>query len=131
MSPSPTQRPGAAAATTITGTDLQDCPAAALLRRMGDKWSPVVMALLAEGSRGFNELDRSIDGLSRRMLVRTLRMLERDGLVSRTVRPTRPIHVDYALTDFGHSLRTMMAPLAGLAHRHRTAAPDGRCAGNP
>lgn len=75
-----------------------------LLARIGDKWTVLVVATLGEGSRRFNELRREIPSVSQRMLTLTLRNLERDGLVSRTVTPTIPPRVDYALTDLGRSL---------------------------
>lgn len=80
------------------------CPATHLYRRLGDKWTPLLIALLAQRSYGFNELDRAIEGISRRVLTRTLRTLEADRLVSRTVHPTKPPRVEYALTDLGQSL---------------------------
>ena len=75
-----------------------------LLSRIGDKWTVLVVTTLASGTRRFNELRREIPSVSQRMLTLTLRNLERDGLVSRTVTPTIPPRVDYALTDLGRSL---------------------------
>ena len=75
-----------------------------LLSRIGDKWTVLVVATLGEGPRRFNELRREIPSVSQRMLTLTLRNLERDGLVSRTVTPSIPPRVDYELTDLGHSL---------------------------
>lgn len=75
-----------------------------LLSRIGDKWTVLVVATLGDGSRRFNELRREIPSVSQRMLTLTLRNLERDGLVNRTVTPTIPPRVDYELTDLGHSL---------------------------
>ncbi len=76
-----------------------------ILARVGDKWSVRVVMGLADGSRRFNELRRDIPGISQRMLTRTLRGLERDGLVSRTVTPSVPPRVDYALTALGVTVR--------------------------
>ncbi len=76
-----------------------------VLSRVGDKWSMQVVMNLGEGQLRFNELRRAITGISQRMLTRTLRGLERDGLVSRTVTPSVPPRVTYALTDLGHSLK--------------------------
>jgi DNA-binding HxlR family transcriptional regulator len=81
------EEPVGGVAVPVTVDDHERCPATAVLRRIGDKWSPVLLSLLAERSYGFNELDRSVQGLSRRMLVRTLRSLEREGLISRTLHP--------------------------------------------
>jgi DNA-binding HxlR family transcriptional regulator len=75
-----------------------------LLSRIGDKWTVLVVATLGDGSKRFNELRREIPSVSQRMLTLTLRNLERDGVVSRTVTPTIPPRVDYELTDLGHSL---------------------------
>ena len=83
-----------------------------LLQRIGDKWSLLVVQTLGAGSRRFNELRREIPSISQRMLTLTLRNLERDGLVSRTVTPTIPPRVDYELTDLGRSLQ---GPICGLA----------------
>jgi len=79
-------------------------PVREILARVGDKWSILVIMLLSERPWRFNELKRSIDGLSQRMLTLTLRNLERDGLVTRTVYPTVPPSVEYALTPLGESL---------------------------
>lgn len=76
-----------------------------VLARIGDKWSVLVVMLLRDRPRRFNELRRGIIGISQRMLTLTLRGLERDGLVTRTVFPTVPPRVDYELTPLGHSLR--------------------------
>jgi DNA-binding HxlR family transcriptional regulator len=89
-----------------------DCPAVSeLLARVGDKWSVLIVMTLGSGPRRFNELKRSVGGISQRMLTLTLRGLERDGLVARTVFPTIPPRVDYALTGLGHSL---LGPVQGL-----------------
>ncbi len=76
-----------------------------LLSRIGDKWTVLVVTALAEGSKRFNELRREIPSVSQRMLTLTLRNLERDGLVTRTVTPSIPPRVDYALTELGDSLQ--------------------------
>ena len=82
-----------------------------ILSRIGDKWSVLVVMLLGESPRRFNELRREIGGVSQKMLSSTLRSLERDGFVSRTVQPTVPPRVDYALTDLG---RELLGPVAAL-----------------
>ncbi|MFL6763998.1 MAG: winged helix-turn-helix transcriptional regulator [Sphingomicrobium sp.] len=83
-----------------------------LLSRIGDKWTVLVVTTLGEGPRRFNELRREIPSVSQRMLTLTLRNLERDGLVNRTVTPSIPPRVDYALTELGCSL---LKPLNALA----------------
>lgn len=82
-----------------------------LLSRIGDKWTALVVQTLGEGSKRFNELRREIPSVSQRMLTLTLRNLERDGLVTRTVTPTIPPRVDYQLTGLGQSLQK---PICGL-----------------
>ena len=91
---------------------------APVLNRVGDKWSMLIVMVLATGSRRFNELKREIDGISQRMLTRSLRGLERDGLVSRTVTPTIPPRVDYELTELGDSLRAPVKALGDWAIEH-------------
>jgi DNA-binding HxlR family transcriptional regulator len=89
-----------------------DCRAISdVLARVGDKWSVLVVTRLGDGPLRFNELRRSIGGISQRMLTLTLRGLERDGLVTRTVFPTIPPRVDYALTPLG---RDLLAPVSAL-----------------
>jgi DNA-binding HxlR family transcriptional regulator len=83
-----------------------DCRAvSSVLARVGDKWSVLVIMMLSDGPRRFNEIKRTIGGISQRMLTLTLRGLERDGLVTRTVFPTIPPRVDYELTELGYSLQ--------------------------
>ena len=86
-----------------------------ILARVGDKWSVRVVMALESGSRRFNQLRRDIPAISQRMLTRTLRLLERDGLVSRTVTPSVPPRVDYALTPLGKSLCDPVARLGNWA----------------
>ncbi len=96
-----------------------DCRAvASVLARVGDKWSVLVIMLLGTGPRRFNELKRMVGGISQRMLTLTLRGLERDGLVTRTVFPTVPPRVDYELTDLGHGLSKPVMSLGEWARHH-------------
>lgn len=98
------------------------------LARIGDKWTVLVVELLCAG-RGptrFNEIRRSIQGISQRMLTLTLRGLERDGLVIRTVHPTIPPRVDYALTELGYTLRTPLVAVAEWARANRRAIDAAR-----
>jgi DNA-binding HxlR family transcriptional regulator len=97
-----------------------DCRAISeVLSRVGDKWSVLVVTRLGEGPRRFNELRRSIGGISQRMLTLTLRGLERDGLVTRTVFPTIPPRVDYALTPLGRDLLQPVSALGAWALRNQ------------
>jgi DNA-binding HxlR family transcriptional regulator len=90
-----------------------------VLNRVGDKWSVLVIRMLGSGPRRFNELKKSIEGISQRMLTLTVRGLERDGLVTRTLFPTIPPRVDYALTDLGKTLLVPVTQLAKWADKHR------------
>jgi DNA-binding HxlR family transcriptional regulator len=115
MSPAATALPPG----PVTVDDHQNCPATGVLRRVGDKWSVVILSVLARGAHGFNELDRTVEGLSRRMLTRTLRGLEEEGLISRTVHPSVPPRVDYALTELGRSFLEPVTALGLWAVTHR------------
>jgi len=84
-----------------------------VLARVGDKWSVLVVSILGRGPMRFNELKRTVDGISQRMLTLTLRALERDGLVTRTVFPSVPPRVEYELTSLGRSL---LAPVSALGN---------------
>ncbi len=104
-----------------------DCTATReILNRVGDKWSVLVVVLVGEGAKRFNELKRAIEGISQRMLTATLRGLERDGLVKRTVYPTNPPRVEYALTKLGRSLLQPVTVLAIWAQGHRAEVQRAR-----
>jgi DNA-binding HxlR family transcriptional regulator len=90
-----------------------------VLARVGDKWSVLIVALLGDGPKRFNEIKRLVEGISQRMLTLTLRGLERDGLVTRTVFPTVPPRVDYELTELGHSLWKPVEALGSWAHENQ------------
>lgn len=94
------------------------CQAREVLDRVGDKWSLYVVHLLGEGTKRFSELQRHIDGITPRMLTVTLRSLERDGLVTRTVYPVIPPRVDYELTPVGRTLLDAVSPLVQWAQLH-------------
>ena len=81
-----------------------DCPLFLLLDRVADKWAVLAIAALASGPLRFNELRRTVRGVSQKMLTQTVRALERDGLVTRTVTPTVPVSVEYAITPLGITL---------------------------
>ncbi len=103
-----------------------DCEVRQILDRVADKWSLLVIALLDQRSLRFTELKRKIDGVSQRMLTRTLRHLERDGLVERTVYPTVPPRVDYALTPLGASLHTTIKALVVWTESHQNEIATAR-----
>lgn len=97
-----------------------------VLFRVGDKWSVLVIMVLAERPGRYSELKRTIGDVSQRMLTLTLRGLERDGLVARVVTPARPPRVDYALTPLGQSLRVPVEALGDWAIAHQQAIRDAR-----
>ncbi|QIK68636.1 helix-turn-helix transcriptional regulator [Nocardioides sp. HDW12B] len=97
------------------------CPSRTVLDRIGDKWTVLVISSLTDGPQRFGELARRIDGVSQKMLTQTLRGLERDGLVTRTIYAEVPPRVDYELTDRG---RTLIAPLQALISWAEKHVPD-------
>jgi DNA-binding HxlR family transcriptional regulator len=97
-----------------------------VLDRIGDKWSVDVISVLGVTDRRFSELHRIIDGISQRMLTVTLRALERDGIVSRTVHPVVPPRVDYALTPMGSTLLETVRGLRRWAHEHAAQIDSSR-----
>ena len=97
---------------------LADCPSRLVLDRISDKWVTLVIASLADGPRRFSEVSRQLAGVSQKMLTQTLRTLERDGLVSRTVTASVPVRVDYELTALGHSLLDPIKHLKAWAEDH-------------
>ena len=104
-----------------------DCRAvASVLARVGDKWSVLLIMMLGDGPKRFNELKRMIGGISQRMLTLTLRGLERDGLITRTVFPTIPPRVDYELTDLGRGLLKPVAALGQWVFEHKTEIDTAR-----
>ena len=97
----------------------EDCRAvSSILALVGDKWTVLIVVLLGDGPKRFNELKRLVGGISQRMLTFTLRGLERDGLVTRTVYPTTPQRVDYELTKLGSTLWEAVEPLGSWARAH-------------
>ncbi len=113
------------AGTVVTAQTYENCAVTRVLRRVGDKWSPAIIRLLAERDCGFNELDRSIEGVSRRMLTRTLRTLEEEGFVSRAPSGPPPAPVRYSLTQRGRSLREQLRAFAQWVDTQGTDFPGG------
>ena len=97
-----------------------------ILSRIGDKWTVLVVSVLAPGSRSFSEIRRALGSISQRMLTLTLRGLERDGLVTRTVHATVPPRVDYELTTLGRSLIAPVDTLVGSARDNRVMIDQSR-----
>ena len=105
----------------------EDCRAVSeVLSRVGDKWTVLVVSTLGDGPKRFNELRKALGSISQRMLTLTLRALERDGLVTRTVLPSNPPRVDYELTRLGRSLLEPVSELGAWARKNRVTIEDAR-----
>jgi DNA-binding HxlR family transcriptional regulator len=102
------------------------CTVREVLDRVGGKWSIGIIIAASHGPVRFTELERSIEGISRRMLTLTLRHLERDGLLTRTVYPTVPPRVEYVATEMARELYESLVSLTGWAQRHREAIAAAR-----
>lgn len=97
---------------------LSACPSRQVLARISDKWVTLILVALATGPLRYSDLGRTIAGVSQKMLTQTLRILERDGLVSRAVTPSVPVRVDYQLTPLGESLMAVVNALKSWAEEH-------------
>jgi DNA-binding HxlR family transcriptional regulator len=105
----------------------EDCRAVSeVLSRVGDKWTVLVVSTLGDGPKRFNELRKALGSISQRMLTLTVRALERDGLVTRTVVATIPPRVTYELTKLGRSLLEPVSGLGSWARKNRNAIEDAR-----
>jgi len=116
MKPGITHDPNSAGCRAISG----------VLQRIGDKWTVLLVGILADGPKRFNEMKRAVNGISQRMLTLTLRGLERDGLVSRTVYPTVPPRVEYMLTPLGCTLTDKLKALGDWAIANGSAMEAAR-----
>jgi DNA-binding HxlR family transcriptional regulator len=110
------------------GLDASQCPVRDVLDRVGDKWSVLLVSSLARGPQRFSALAREVPDISRRMLTETLRNLERDGLLTRTVFPTKPPSVTYELTVLGQELMSVLSPLITWADTRHPAIRTSRAA---
>ena len=105
----------------------EDCRAVSdILQRVGDKWTVLVVSRLGDGPMRFNELRHIVGGISQKMLTTTLRGLERDGFVTRTVFPTIPPRVDYELTELGHELLVPVNALGEWARKNTARVTEAR-----
>ena len=111
-----------------SGFDAAACPVRNVLDRIGDKWTMLMLVALAAGPCRFSELHRVVPDISKRMLTQTLRDLERDGLVTRHVFPTKPPKVEYRLSTLGLSVLTPLAGLVEWAERSHAAVREARAA---
>lgn len=117
------------AGVTIPHLASQECPKIShVLARVGEKWSVLIIIMLAQGPQRFSELKRAIGGVSQRMLTLSLRGLERDGLVKRTVFPVVPPRVEYELTPLGRSLHAPVSALGDWARNHLAEIDAARAA---
>ncbi|MFI1824921.1 winged helix-turn-helix transcriptional regulator [Streptomyces sp. NPDC020412] len=110
----------------VPADELAACPVGEVFRRVGDKWSMLLVILLGARPYRYNELHRAVEGISQRMLTRTLRGLEVDGLVRRDVQPTVPPGVEYSLTPLGRTLLEPLSALADWAVRHEAEITESR-----
>lgn len=105
---------------------LADCPSRQLLDRMSDKWVTLVLCALDDGPQRYSQLARTIAGVSQKMLTQTVRSLERDGMLTRSVTATVPVTVTYELTALGRSLLVVFAELKDWAESHMGAVLEAR-----
>jgi DNA-binding HxlR family transcriptional regulator len=105
---------------------LAECPSRQLLDRMSDKWVTLVLCALDDRPQRYSQLARTIAGVSQKMLTQTLRSLERDGMITRTVTATVPVTVTYELTALGRSLLVIFAALKDWAESHMGAVLEAR-----
>lgn len=122
-------RPGKVGVTRAGQLQSEECPKVSqVLARVGEKWSVLIIIMLTERPRRFSELKRAIGGISQRMLTLSLRGLERDGLVKRTVYPVVPPRVEYELTPLGRSLHAPVSALGEWARNHLVEIDAARAA---
>lgn len=107
---------------------LSACPSRGLVARLGEKWALLMIVVLADGPVRFGEIRRRVQGISAKVATQTLRSLERDGLVHRKVRSTRPIEVDYSLTVLGLDLLPLAQRLKRWAEAHLFEIDNANCA---
>lgn len=112
--------------TALGAQDFANCPVRGVLDRVGDKWSVLVLLSLRDGERRFNELRRGIGDISQRVLTETLRDLERDGYLTRTVHPVSPPRVSYQLTERGHSILDPFHTLLAWAKENHASIRESR-----
>ncbi|MET9081118.1 helix-turn-helix domain-containing protein [Streptomyces sp. NPDC004237] len=105
---------------------IKACPTHQLVGRISEKWACLTLAALVPGPRRYSDISRTMAGVSPKMLTQTLRSLERDGLVSRTVTPSVPVRVDYELTTLGRSLSELMASVKNWAETHIEEVHEAR-----
>ena len=103
----------------LTKNELPDCPVATTVQLIGSKWKLLILRNLLERSWRFNELKRSLDGISQKVLTDSLRSMEEDGLITRTVFPEVPPRVEYALSDLGETMRPILDAMKGWGEDYK------------
>ena len=107
---------------------LASCPSRQLLDRIADKWVALVVKSLSDGPKRYSEISHQLVGVSQKMLTQTLRSLERDGMLTRSVTPAVPVRVDYELTPLGQSLSGILGQLKSWAEQHMPEVDRARAA---
>ena len=107
---------------------LAACPSRQLLDRIADKWVALVVKSLSDGPKRYSEISHQLVGVSQKMLTQTLRSLERDGMLTRSVTPAVPVRVDYELTPLGQSLSGVLGQLKSWAEQHMPEVDQARAA---
>jgi DNA-binding HxlR family transcriptional regulator len=107
---------------------LASCPSRQLLDRIADKWVALVVKSLSDGPKRYSEISHQLVGVSQKMLTQTLRSLERDGMLTRSVTPAVPVRVDYELTPLGQSLSGILGQLKSWAEQHMPEVDQARAA---
>ena len=107
---------------------LASCPSRQLLDRIADKWVALVVKSLSDGPKRYSEISHQLVGVSQKMLTQTLRSLERDGMLTRSVTPAVPVRVDYELTPLGQSLSGILGQLKTWAEQHMPEVDRARAA---
>ena len=105
---------------------MDGCASRQVIETLSDKWAPLILQALADGPRRRADLSRAVLGATQKMLTQTLRSLERDGLVNRTVTPTVPVRVDYRLTPLGRSLYDLVISIRSWSEAHLAEIYDAR-----
>lgn len=105
-----------------------ECPSRQVLDAISDKWVTLILTALAGGPRRYSELSRRLAGVSQKMLTQTLRTLERDGLVTRTITPSVPVRVDYDLTPLGHTILPVVRAIKDWSEGHIQEVQAARAA---
>ncbi len=106
--------------------ELPPCPVETTLMMIGDKWKVLIIRELLPGTKRFNEIHRSIDGVAQKVLTQKLREMESDGLLKRKVYAEVPPRVEYSLTDLGMGLRPILGAMEGWGNAYKTAMADDR-----